>query len=83
MSCIEVTAKLAELDILGVPLSKPLDNHEILRAERVAFMQRNRGVNVLKKDINRMKGTSEYGTKVCLSHTQPSTFGTGSYHSHT
>ena len=38
---------LAELDILGVPLSKPLDNHEIPRAERVAFVQRNRGVNIL------------------------------------
>ena len=48
-----MTAKLAELDILGVPLSKPLDNHEILRAERVAFMQRNRGVNSLKIDIRK------------------------------
>ena len=83
LSRIEVTAKLAELDILGVPLSKPLDNHEILSAERVAFMQRNRGVNVLKININRIKGTSEYGTKVCLSHTQPSTIGTISHLIHT
>ena len=38
---------LAEPDILGVPLSKSLDNHKIPRAERVAFVQRNRGVNIL------------------------------------
>ena len=38
---IEETAKLTERDILGVPLSKPLDNHKIPRAERVAFVQKN------------------------------------------
>ena len=49
LSSIEVTAWLAEPDILGVPLSKLLDNHEIPRAERVAFVQRNRGVYILEE----------------------------------
>ena len=50
LSSIEVTAWLAEPDILGVPLSKLLDNHEIPTAERVAFVQRNPGIYILKEE---------------------------------